>query len=130
MSKEFLGNGWQFPVATDRRNEIALSTGKDDIRESIRIIIGTAKGERVMRPDFGCGIHEYVFATIDETSRNLVASTVREALVEWEPRIEVLNVDVSVAELDAGRLLIGVDYRVRSTNTEFNLVYPFYLEER
>ena len=130
MSKEFLGNGWQFPVTTDRRDEIALSMGEDDIHESIRIIIGTAKGERVMRPDFGCGIHEYVFATIDETTRNLVASTVREALVEWEPRIEVLNVDVSVAELDAGRLLIGVDYRVRSTNTEFNLVYPFYLEER
>jgi hypothetical protein len=130
VNRKFLGDGWQFPVTTDRRDRIALSTGEEDIRESIRIIIGTAKGERVMRPDFGCRIHEYVFATIDETTRNLVASTVREALVEWEPRIEVLNVDVSVAELDAGRLLVGVDYRVRSTNTEFNLVYPFYLEER
>lgn len=130
MSRDFLGTGWQFPVTTDRRNEIALSTAEADIRESIRIIIGTAKGERVMRPDFGCGIHEYVFATIDTTTRNLIASTVREALVEWEPRIDVLNVDVAVEEIDAGVLPISVDYRVRSTNTEFNLVYPFYLQER
>lgn len=100
-----------------------------DIRESIQIVLGTAKGERVMRPDFGCGIHEYVFSTIDTTTLNLIASTVRDALVEWEPRIEVQNVDISTEEIDVGKLLIRVDYRVRSTNTEFNLVYPFYLRE-
>jgi phage baseplate assembly protein W len=82
-----------------------------------------------MRPEFGCGIHDYVFATVDTTTLNLIGSTVRDALVEWEPRIEVLDVDVSTEGIDAGRLTIGVDYRVRSTNTEFNLVYPFYLRE-
>lgn len=129
MSKEFLGTGWSFPVETDRRDEIELSEAETDIRESIRIILGTAKGERVMRPDFGCGIHEYVFSTIDTTTLNLIGSTVRDALVEWEPRIKVLNVDVSTEEIDTGKLLIRADYRVRSTNTEFNLVYPFYLRE-
>lgn len=129
MSNEFLGTGWSFPVETDRRGEIELSARETDIRESIRIIIGTAKGERVMRPDFGCGIHEYVFSTIDTTTLNLIGDTVQDALVEWEPRIAVLNVDVSTEEIDTGKLLIQVDYRVRSTNTEFNLVYPFYLRE-
>lgn len=128
--RNFLGTGWQFPVTTDRSGDIELSTAEEDIRESIMIIIGTARGERVMRPDFGCGIHDYTFATIDATTQQLIASTVRDALVAWEPRIEVTNVDVSTAELDAGRLLISIDYLVRSTNTEFNLVYPFYLEER
>lgn len=129
MKREFLGTGWSFPVGTDRRGGIELSTAETDIREAIRIIIGTAKGERTMRPEFGCGIHDYVFATVDTTTLNLIGGTVRDALVEWEPRIEVLDVDVSTEELGAGRLLIGVDYRVRSTNTEFNLVYPFYLRE-
>lgn len=127
--RAFLGTGWQFPVEPDRRGEIKLSRAEADIREAIGIIIGTAKGERVMRPEFGCGIHDYTFATVDATTQQLIASTVREALIEWEPRITVESVDVSTAEIDAGRLLIQVGYTVRSTNTEFNYVYPFYLEE-
>lgn len=126
---DFLGTGWQFPVRTDRYGSIELSSAEADIRDAIEIIIGTAKGERVMRPDFGCGIHEFTFATIDATTKERIASTVREALIAWEPRIDVQAVDVSTEELDDGRLLIGVDYRVRSTNNEFNLVYPFYLAE-
>lgn len=129
MSREFLGTGWHFPVETDRRGAIELSTAEADVREAIRIILGTAKGERTMRPDFGCGIHDYAFATVDTTTLNLIGSTVRDALVEWEPRIEVLDVDVSTEEIDSGRLMIRVEYRIRSTNTEFNLVYPFYIRE-
>lgn len=129
MSREFLGTGWSFPVETDRRGAIELSTAETDVREAIRIILGTAKGERTMRPDFGCGIHDYAFATVDTTTLNLIGSTVRDALVEWEPRIEVLDVDVSTEEIDSGRLMIRVEYRIRSTNTEFNLVYPFYIRE-
>ncbi|WP_435158797.1 GPW/gp25 family protein [Haladaptatus sp. DFWS20] len=130
MSKDFLGTGWKFPVETDRHDELELSTAEADVRQAIYLVLSTAKGERIMRPDFGCGIHEYAFATIDTTTRNLIASTVRDALVKWEPRIEVKDVDVSTEELASGKLLIRVSYRIRTTNTEFNLVYPFYLQER
>jgi phage baseplate assembly protein W len=129
MSKDFLGRGWQFPVETDYRESIELSAGVEDIKESIRLILDTAKGERVMRPEFGCGIHDYVFATVDRSTLTLIETSVREALRDWEPRIDVQNVEVSTDELDVGKLLIRINYRVRDTNNEFNLVYPFYLEE-
>lgn len=129
MSKDFLGRGWQFPVETDDRGNIERSAGVADIEASIRLILDTAKGERVMRPEFGCGIHDYVFATVDRSTLTLVETSVRDALREWEPRIDVRTVEVSTDELDVGKLLIRIDYRVRATNNEFNLVYPFYLEE-
>lgn len=128
MERDFLGTGWRFPVTTDETDDIDLSRGETDIEESIRIILTTAPGERVMRPDFGCGIHEFAFATIDMTTLNLVESTVEEALIEWEPRIEVLDVAASTEHLQDGRLDIRIDYRVTQTNDERNLVYPFYLE--
>ncbi|SEP26601.1 hypothetical protein SAMN04487948_12923 [Halogranum amylolyticum] len=129
MDTEFLGQGWAFPVRTDRRGQLALTAGETDIEASIRIILGTARGERVMRPDFGCGIHNYVFKTVNATTLHRVEEEVRRALLEWEARIEVTAVEVSAAEITAGRLLISVDYRVRKTNTESNLVYPFYIRE-
>lgn len=129
MAKEFLGRGWKFPVQVDSRGRIAISEFEDDIRESIRIIVSTSKGERAMRPDFGCGIHDFVFASINMTTIGLIESSVREALTRWEPRIELLKVLVSTEESNVGRLLVGIDYRVRGTNSEFNLVYPFYLTE-
>lgn len=125
---DFLGSGWAFPVETDERGSIARSQGRTDIEESIRLILETAKGERVMRPEFGCGIHDFAFATVDRSTLTLVETSVRDALREWEPRIEVLSVDVSTERLDDGVLLLDVEYRVRETNNEFNLVYPFYLE--
>ena len=129
MAKEFLGRGWKFPVRVDGTGRIAMSEFEQDIRESIRIILSTSKGERVMRPDFGCGIHDFVFASMSTTNIGLIESSVREALIRWEPRIELLNVRVSTDEAELGRLLVGVNYRVRATNNEFNLVYPFYLTE-
>lgn len=129
MERDFLGRGWSFPVDTDRDGAISLRSGETDIEESIRIILGTAKGERVMRPEFGCGIHEYTFATVNTTTLNLIEETVLESLQRFEPRIEVLSVDCSTANLDGGRLDIDVAYRIRQTNDERNLVYPFYLEE-
>jgi phage baseplate assembly protein W len=130
MAKEFLGRGWKFPVETDQRGSIALSQYEKKIRESILIILGTAKGERVMRPDFGCDIHEFVFSTLNSSTLTLIQSAVKEALLLWEPRIEVLSVKISKERLNGGILLISVDYRVRETNTEFNLVYPFYLKSK
>lgn len=129
MEHRFLGTGWSFPVRTDYRGAIELSSEERDIDEAIRIILGTAPGERVMRPDFGCGIHAFSFTTVNTTTVTLIQDSVETALVRWEPRIDVLRVEVSTAELGEGRLLIDIDYRVRRSNNEFNLVYPFYLEE-
>lgn len=129
MAKEFLGKGWRFPVNMDTRGEIHMSEYEQDIKEAIRIILGTSKGERVMRPDFGCGIHDYVFSVINTASLSLIENSVREALVLWEPRIELTGVDISRENIDKGQLSVSIDYRVRTTNNRFNLVYPFYLTE-
>jgi phage baseplate assembly protein W len=129
MAKDFLGVGWKFPVQVNGNGSIAMSEFEQDIRESIRIILSTSKGERAMRPDFGCGIHDFVFASMNTTTIGLIESSVGEALTRWEPRIELLSVLVSTDEAELGRLLVGVNYRVRATNNEFNLVYPFYLTE-
>jgi len=126
MLADFLGKGWSFPVHQDEGHRIAISRGEESIRESIWIILATAPGERVMRPDFGCGLHHLVFAVNEAATLGQVKKQVRDALVRWEPRIEVIDVDTEVR----GRgevLLINIHYRVRSTNNFFNLVYPFYL---
>ncbi|MBW2121334.1 MAG: GPW/gp25 family protein [Deltaproteobacteria bacterium] len=128
MSQEFLGVGWKFPVQTDDQGEIALSRHEEDIRERIWIILGTAPGERLMRPEFGCGIHDYVFSPNNSRTAGLVRFHVEEALTRWEPRIDLEEVNV---QADPGRpvlLRINIRYRVRATDTRFNLVYPFYLE--
>jgi len=130
VPREFLGRGWKFPVGMDHSTgRVAMSEYEQDIREAVWIILSTAKGERVMRPDFGCGIHELVFAAMNTATVGLVESSVREALVAWEPRIEIIDLDVSTQLADEGKLLVSIDYRVRKTNNEFNLVYPFYLTE-
>lgn len=128
-NQDFLGTGWKFPVEPDGEGEIDVAAAEQDIRESIGIILGTSKGERVMRPDFGCGIHDFVFTAVNTKTLTKVETSVREALVEWERRIEVRNVDVSTEKLNEGQLVITIEYRVRQTNTEDNLVYPFYLDE-
>jgi phage baseplate assembly protein W len=130
MAKDFLGLGWKFPVQVDpTTGRIEISEYEQDVREAIWIILSTARGERVMRPDFGCGIHDLVFAPISAATVGEVESNVREALINWEPRIEIINLEVSDEESFNGKLLISLDYRVRTTNNEFNLVYPFYFTE-
>jgi len=128
MAKEFLGVGWKYPVTTSS-GKVALSQHEDDIREAILIILGTARGERVMRPDFGCGIHDLVFAPINTATITLVQNTVREALTVYEPRIDLIKVEALADMAEEGKLLVNIDYSVRSTNSRFNLVYPFYLKE-
>jgi uncharacterized protein len=130
MPKDFLGRGWTFPVEANLSGKISLSEYEEDVRESIRIILLTSKGERVMRPDFGSGLHEFVFATMSATTIGALQAAVRDALVKWEPRIQVLAVDVAAEAGELGKLLINIDYRVRATNTRFNLVFPFYLREQ
>lgn len=129
IEREYLGVGWAFPLRLTVRGGIAMSQGEQDIREAIWIILSTAKGERVMRPDFGCGIQDLVFAPNNPSTRAQIGDEVRQALVTYEPRIEVLDVRVESVTEEQNKLLIRVDYRVRSTNTFGNLVYPFFLTE-
>jgi phage baseplate assembly protein W len=124
---DFLGTGWKFPVSI-KDGKILSSGGYDSIRESIMIILGTARGERVMRPDFGCGINELVFAPNNTSTATLITFYVKEALLKWEPRIELLNVNAEPDKTEPNELIITIDYMVKTTNTRDNLVYPFYLE--
>jgi len=128
-ASDFRGIGWAFPVEVEAGGRIALARLDQSIEESILLIVGTARGERVMRPTFGCGIHDLVFAPNDATTAAQVSFAVREALIDWEPRIEVLEVQVAPDGAEGNKLLINLQYRVRSTNNVFNLVYPFYLEK-
>ncbi len=130
MSKDFLGCGWKFPIQLDGQGHIAISTYEDNIREAVRIVLLTFTGERVMRPDFGSELHDYVFAQMTATNLGSVQAAVQDALIKWEPRIQVLNVDVQADESEISRLLVYVEYRVRATNTRSNLVFPFYLPAR
>jgi uncharacterized protein len=128
--KEFLGRGWAMPVALDPRTGLVKSVQhEEDIRQSILIILETAPGERVMRPNFGCGIHELVFTAVDSTSLQLIRSAVEEALRRCEARIDVLAVTVDEAATAEGKLLIELEYRVRKTNQTGNVVFPFYFRE-
>ena len=124
---DFLGSGWKFPVAV-ANGSIVASEGEEKIRESILIILGTSKGERVMRPEFGCGINDLVFEVNSTATTTLVAFHVKEALQKWEPRIEVLNVFVAPDDEKRHQLNIEIDYEVKLTNSKANLVYPFFLE--
>lgn len=135
---DFLGSGWKYPISIKNGN-IIPSVGEDSIRESIIIIITTAKGERVMRPDFGCELNELVFAQNNTSTAGLIQFYVKEALLKWEPRIEVLDVSVIPGEDERDRLIpgederdrlfINIEYMVKTTNTKDNLVYPFYLDK-
>lgn len=128
MDKQFLGQGWSFPIGLDSGGDVALAAHEEDVRQAILLILGTNPGERVMRPDFGAGLGALVFAPINTTTMALAKHRVEEALITWEPRIDQLTVQVT-ADPDNGRLLIETSYRVRLTNTFYNLVYPFYLME-
>ncbi|MGI0484843.1 GPW/gp25 family protein [Pantanalinema rosaneae CENA516] len=131
MAKEFLGKGAGFPVRLDQDNHLQRADYEESVQQAVWIILGTAKGERVMRPEFGCDIHEQVFEMRTAATAGTIAHMVRLDLLQFEPRIDVLDVQVEpVSDFEGEKLLISIDYRVRSTNNVFNLVYPFYLERR
>jgi len=130
QGKDFLGRGWAMPVALDPRTGLVVfAEYEEDIRQSILIILETAKGERCMRPDFGCGIHDLVFTSLDSTTLQRIRSEVTDALKHFEARIDLLNVNVDGAATAEGVLLVEVEYRVRATNQLGNLVFPFYFKE-
>jgi phage baseplate assembly protein W len=122
-----IGNGWSYPVRVGGRGGIALVTGADDIAASIRLILQTAPGERVMRPDFGCSMWDRLFEGTDPNTLGLIAQAVREALGRWEPRIDVERVDVVTGPGDTGRVDIELSYTIKATNDRRNLIHPFYV---
>jgi Bacteriophage baseplate protein W len=126
--KSFLGVGVGFPVRLTSEQTLESAIYEEDIRQAIRIILGTNPGERLMRPDFGAGLNQFVFEPLNTTTMAQVKTRVEEALIDWEPRIDVGEVRVSADPSDRNTLLIEVQYRVRATDSRQNLVYPFYLE--
>lgn len=125
--KEFLGRGLAFPLQVDPRGGIALASGEHDIVQSIRIILETAPGERVMRPEFGCRIHELIFAPRNASTEGLMIYYVKQALARWEPRIDVREVDISPDPSWDGALLVEIKYEIKDTHDERSIVYPFYI---
>jgi hypothetical protein len=126
MANEFVGAGWAFPMELDQTGSFALVTDEREIQQAIRLIIGTSYGERPMRPDFGCAIHDFVYAEADAGTAGRLSYEVRASLRRWEPRIDVEDVSVSIDEVDRSLMYIDIRYRIKSTNDSRNLVFPFY----
>jgi len=125
---DIIGVGWKFPIRVNAKGGISYSSGPDRIQDAIWIILSTSLGERVMREDFGAGIHDYVFQSNSDVVRAQLAAAVGAALAKWEPRIQQVNVSVQLGN-EPSQVLIVIDYQISSTNELFNLVYPLYLQE-
>lgn len=129
VSREYLGVGWKFPLQVTPGGRIAKASSEQKIEESVYVILSTAKGERVMIPNFGCGIHDMVFAPNSPGTVSIIVQQVRKSLVEFEPRIDVLDIVVDRDHGQPNILIIRVDYKIRANNSIGNVVYPFYLKE-
>jgi uncharacterized protein len=124
---DFIGAGWSYPLGTDATGGVALVTSDRELEQAIRLILGTACGERPMRPEFGCRIHDHVFNTATSATAGQIAYDVRQALDRWEPRIDVLDVGVSFDDVEPNVLYVEISYQVRELNDPRNLVFPFYV---
>lgn len=125
---DILGKGWKFPVKVNKRGGLSYSEGAERIQDAIWIVLGTAKRERLMRPNFGAGVHDYVFDPNSSVNRAQMAAEITEALTRWEPRIELAGVRIEEGH-EPNQVLAYIDYRLNNTNELFNLVYPLYIEE-
>ena len=129
-ANSFLGRGFRFPIEVDEvTGRMKTSAYEEDIKEAIYLILMTKKGERVRNPEFGCGIHDYIFGTMDFTSLKEMERSVEEALILWEPRIRDIDVEVDMDQAEGGKLEVHIGYVVRTTNNPYNLVFPFYINE-
>jgi uncharacterized protein len=124
---DIIGSGLSFPLGVDHHGAIGLARGEEDIEQALKIILGTAPGERQMRPEFGCAIHDFVFDTIDAEMIGNMERAIRVAVDRWEPRIELTSIDFDLSRMAGGALEIELSYRVLATSRQHNLVYPFYV---
>jgi phage baseplate assembly protein W len=124
---EILGTGIFFPLQVDRCGRLAVARDEIDVEQALWLILSTAPGERPMRPEFGCGVHELVFDRIDGETVGRLDRAIRIALDRWEPRVEVVSIGFDFTDSDAGKLSVELGYRIRATNDVRNLVYPFYV---
>ncbi|HLM22036.1 MAG TPA: GPW/gp25 family protein [Propionibacteriaceae bacterium] len=124
---DFIGAGWSYPLGTDATGGVALVNSDRELEQAIRLILGTAVGERPMRPEFGCRIHDHVFNTATSASAGQIAYDVRQALERWEPRVDVLDVGVTFEAMESGELYVDISYQVRGLYDPRNLVFPFYV---
>lgn len=130
MEKNFLGTGWAFSPMFQRATKSAVMvTAEEDIRESLRILLGTAPGERVMHPSYGCGLNRMVFESINESTITEIKDIIQKAILHFEVRITLEDVYVDATNAHDGVLKIGLEYTIRTTNTRSNVVFPFYLDE-
>ena len=126
----FLGCGWKFPPTVDPvTGKVLMTSQEEDIAEAVRIILFTGKGERVMQPEFGCGIRRFAFSDLGAIALRSMQQEILDALVHWEPRIREVTAEISKDRIREGVLDIRVSYVVRSTNNPFNLVFPYYINE-
>lgn len=129
-ARDFLGRGWSFPVGVDpATGRVVSASSEEDIRQAIRLILGTGRGERMMRPEFGCSLRSFVFDHMDYTTQTQMEREAQEALIRWEPRITDVQVRVERDPGDDGCVLLHISYVVRATNNPYNLVYPYYINE-
>ena len=128
--KSFLGTGWSFPPAfTKDPCRVMMVSDKEDIDQSLRILLSTRHGERIMQPEYGCNLDILLFEPINTTLLSLVKDLIEKAILYHEPRIDLKGIDINTERVDEGLLVINLDYVIRSTNSRYNLVYPFYLNE-
>ncbi len=129
-SASFLGQGWAFPPTfTQGGADVVMAAAAEDVHQSIQILLATQPGERVMRDDFGCGLAGLLFEEVDFGFVNQVKQLVSKTILLQEPRVDLVNVEVSADEAIQGKVLISLDYRIRSSNSRFNMVFPFYVDE-
>src|SRR4051812_12318382 len=129
-SANFIGRGLSFPLRVDQSGAIALTSGEADIAGSLRMVLMTAPGERLMRPQFGCRIWDLLFEPVNANTLGLMAEAVRDAVSQWEPRVGIADLVVDPDERDSSRVLIRLTYLVKATNDRRNLVFPFYVIPR
>jgi uncharacterized protein len=135
MSKEFinddfLGRGWSFPPGFDAQlQEVEMTVKKEDIEKSLRILLTTTTGERIMQPKYGCNLEELLFESLDTTTKTLIKDKIRTAILYFEPRIDAKKIELNSQNELEGELLIEIEYVVRATNSRFNFVFPYYRNE-
>ncbi len=128
--QSFLGTGWSFPPTfTKGGAEVEMVSGAEDIHQSLQILLSTRLGERVMQDEFGCDLSYVLFEEVDQSLVNSLTRLISDAILYHEPRINLDRLDVSESETEQGLLLISIEYTIRSTNSRFNMVYPFYINE-